>query len=208
MASPCVRRSSRPQSPMAAASTAAPAPPTCARLDARARTDPRRGHRRLGRHRRGEAARGRRRHASCGATAGWPARATVEVGGETFDGRQGRRAQHRHPPGDAADRRPGGHAVLDQPRRARGSTPCRRRWSCIGGGPIGAELAQALARFGVRVTVLEARPASLGPRSPRRARCSPRSSAREGIQVLTGVDDRAGLVRRRAVHRPLGDARS
>ena len=30
-------------------------------------------------------------------------------------GGHGCRAQHRHPSGDAADRRPGGHAVLDQP---------------------------------------------------------------------------------------------
>ncbi len=40
---------------------------------------------------------------------------TVEVDGETFEAASGCRAQHRHPPGDAADRRPGGHAVLDQP---------------------------------------------------------------------------------------------
>ena len=42
-------------------------------------------------------------------------------------------------------------------------TPARPRWRVIGGGPIGAELAQALARFGVRVTVLEAGSAPPGP---------------------------------------------
>ena len=36
----------------------------------------------------------------------------------------------------------------------------------IGGGPIGAELAQALARFGVRVTVLEVGDRILGPEEP------------------------------------------
>ena len=36
----------------------------------------------------------------------------------------------------------------------------------VGGGPIGCEMAQVFARFGVRVTVLEAGPRILGPLEP------------------------------------------
>ncbi|MET0838201.1 MAG: FAD-dependent oxidoreductase [Marmoricola sp.] len=57
----------------------------------------------------------------------------------------------------------------------------------IGGGPIGAELAQAVARFGVRVTVLELGPHILGPVEPEAAAVVADVFAREGIQVLTGV---------------------
>jgi pyruvate/2-oxoglutarate dehydrogenase complex dihydrolipoamide dehydrogenase (E3) component len=58
----------------------------------------------------------------------------------------------------------------------------------IGGGPIGAELAQALARFGVRVTVLEIGERILGPEEPESSALLAGVFAREGIQVLTGVD--------------------
>jgi pyruvate/2-oxoglutarate dehydrogenase complex dihydrolipoamide dehydrogenase (E3) component len=54
----------------------------------------------------------------------------------------------------------------------------------IGGGPIGAELAQALARFGVRVTVLEAGPHLLGPVEPEAGGLVAEVFGREGIQVL------------------------
>ncbi len=57
----------------------------------------------------------------------------------------------------------------------------------IGGGPIGAELAQGLARFGVRVTVLELGDRILGPEEPESSRLVSDVFAREGIQVLTGV---------------------
>jgi pyruvate/2-oxoglutarate dehydrogenase complex dihydrolipoamide dehydrogenase (E3) component len=57
----------------------------------------------------------------------------------------------------------------------------------IGGGPIGAELAQAVARFGVHVTVLEVAPHILGPVEPEAAALVAGVFAKEGIQVLTGV---------------------
>jgi pyruvate/2-oxoglutarate dehydrogenase complex dihydrolipoamide dehydrogenase (E3) component len=57
----------------------------------------------------------------------------------------------------------------------------------IGGGPIGAELAQALARFGVRVTVLEVGPHLLGPVEPEAGELLAKVFAEEGIQVLTGA---------------------
>jgi pyruvate/2-oxoglutarate dehydrogenase complex dihydrolipoamide dehydrogenase (E3) component len=57
----------------------------------------------------------------------------------------------------------------------------------IGGGPIGAELAQAVARFGVHVTVLEVAPHILGPVEPEAAALVAGVFAKEGIQVLTGI---------------------
>jgi pyruvate/2-oxoglutarate dehydrogenase complex dihydrolipoamide dehydrogenase (E3) component len=57
----------------------------------------------------------------------------------------------------------------------------------IGGGPIGAELAQALARFGVRVTLLEVGERILGPEEPESSALLADVFAREGIQVLTQV---------------------
>ncbi len=57
----------------------------------------------------------------------------------------------------------------------------------IGGGPIGAELSQAWARFGVKVTVLEVSDRILGPVEPEAASVIADVFASEGIQVLTGV---------------------
>ena len=57
----------------------------------------------------------------------------------------------------------------------------------IGGGPIGAELAQALARFGVQVTVIEAGPHLLGPVEPEAGALVAEVFAREGLQVLEGA---------------------
>ena len=66
-------------------------------------------------------------------------------------------------------------------------TPARRTLGVIGGGPIGAELAQALARFGVRVTVIEAGPHLLGPVEPEAGALVADVFGREGIQVLDGA---------------------
>ncbi len=57
----------------------------------------------------------------------------------------------------------------------------------IGGGPIGAELAQALARFGVLVTVIEAGPHLLGPVEPEAGALVADVFEREGMQVLDGA---------------------
>ncbi len=57
----------------------------------------------------------------------------------------------------------------------------------IGGGPIGAELAQGLSRFGVRVTILELGDRILGPEEPESSRLLADVFAHEGIQVLTGI---------------------
>ena len=57
----------------------------------------------------------------------------------------------------------------------------------IGGGPIGAELAQALARFGVRVTVIEAGPHLLGPVEPEAGALIADVFGREGMKVLDGA---------------------
>ncbi|MDQ6686125.1 MAG: NAD(P)/FAD-dependent oxidoreductase [Actinomycetota bacterium] len=57
----------------------------------------------------------------------------------------------------------------------------------IGGGAIGAEIAQALSRFHVRVTLLEVADRILPPEEPEASALVARVLAGEGIQVLTGV---------------------
>ena len=61
----------------------------------------------------------------------------------------------------------------------------------IGGGPIGSEMAQVFARFGVRVTVLEAGPRILGPDEPEASAILEEVFVAEGIRVMTGVDIRS-----------------
>ena len=58
----------------------------------------------------------------------------------------------------------------------------------IGGGPIGCELAQALARFGVEVTVLEAADRLLAVEEPETSALLTRVFETEGIAVHTGVE--------------------
>ena len=125
---------------------------------------------------------------SSAATAGrWPS-GTVEVDGRRFRARRGIVLATGTDPGRPADRRACGHAVLDQPGRRASSPSCRRRWRSSGAGPIGCELAQVFARFGVQVTLLEVADRILPSRSPRPASSSARSSRREGIRVMPGVD--------------------
>jgi pyruvate/2-oxoglutarate dehydrogenase complex dihydrolipoamide dehydrogenase (E3) component len=57
----------------------------------------------------------------------------------------------------------------------------------IGGGAIGAEMAQALSRFGVRVTILEVADRILAPEEPSASALLGDVFAQEGIQVLSGV---------------------
>ena len=58
----------------------------------------------------------------------------------------------------------------------------------IGGGPIGAEMAQVFQRFGVRVTLLEAGPRILGPDEPEASQVLEEVFVAEGMRVMTGVE--------------------
>ncbi len=57
----------------------------------------------------------------------------------------------------------------------------------IGGGSIGIELAQGMARFGTKVTVLEGGPRILATEEPEAAEVIAEVFAREGITVLTNA---------------------
>jgi pyruvate/2-oxoglutarate dehydrogenase complex dihydrolipoamide dehydrogenase (E3) component len=57
----------------------------------------------------------------------------------------------------------------------------------IGGGAVGAELAQALSRFGVRVTLLEGAAEILASEEPESSHLLTNVFAHEGIQVLCGA---------------------
>ena len=56
----------------------------------------------------------------------------------------------------------------------------------IGGGPIGLELAQAFARFGSEVTVVEVGPRILGPEEPEASDVLRGAFERDGIDVREG----------------------
>lgn len=57
----------------------------------------------------------------------------------------------------------------------------------IGGGPIGLELAQAFARFGSDVTVLEVGPRILGPEEPEASAVLQEALEADGVHVLDDV---------------------
>ncbi|GAB4004626.1 dihydrolipoyl dehydrogenase family protein [Nocardioides ultimimeridianus] len=57
----------------------------------------------------------------------------------------------------------------------------------LGGGAIGCELAQAFARFGVPVTVVEAGERILGPEEPEASSVVTEALEADGVTVLTGV---------------------
>ncbi|GAB6985915.1 dihydrolipoyl dehydrogenase family protein [Nocardioides pyridinolyticus] len=58
----------------------------------------------------------------------------------------------------------------------------------LGGGPIGCEMAQVFARFGVRVTLVQHGPRLLPGDEPEAAELLERVFVEEGIRVLTGVE--------------------
>ncbi len=58
----------------------------------------------------------------------------------------------------------------------------------IGGGPIGLELAQAFARFGSSVTILQHGPRILAPEEPEASEVVTRVLRDEGVTVLTDVE--------------------
>jgi pyruvate/2-oxoglutarate dehydrogenase complex dihydrolipoamide dehydrogenase (E3) component len=57
----------------------------------------------------------------------------------------------------------------------------------IGGGAIGCELAQVMALFGVRVTVVEVADRLVAPEEPEASEALEKAFAESGIQVLTGA---------------------
>jgi pyruvate/2-oxoglutarate dehydrogenase complex dihydrolipoamide dehydrogenase (E3) component len=57
----------------------------------------------------------------------------------------------------------------------------------LGGGPVGAELSQVFARFGARVTVIEALPRLLPAAEPESGDLLAAVFARDGIEVRTGT---------------------
>jgi pyruvate/2-oxoglutarate dehydrogenase complex dihydrolipoamide dehydrogenase (E3) component len=60
----------------------------------------------------------------------------------------------------------------------------------LGGGAVGAEMAQAFARFGSRVTVVENAPRVLAVEEPEAGDLIGQVFAREGIEVLTSAETR------------------
>jgi len=66
-------------------------------------------------------------------------------------------------------------------------TELPRRLAVIGAGPIGCELAQAFARFGSRVTLVEAAPQILGREDRDAAELLHAALVREGIDLHLGV---------------------
>ncbi|WP_027444071.1 FAD-dependent oxidoreductase [Erythrobacter cryptus] len=61
-----------------------------------------------------------------------------------------------------------------------------QRVAVLGGGPIGCELAQALARLGSRVTLVEMAPELLGREDPEVSALARRVLEDDGVSVLTG----------------------
>ncbi len=111
---------------------------------------------------------------------------TVEVGGETFEAKRGVVLNPGTTP--AA---PPIDGLADTPywtnRDVLRIETVPASLVVIGGGAIGAELAQGLSRFGVRVTVLEVADRILAPEEPEASRLVADVFASEGIQVLTGA---------------------
>jgi pyruvate/2-oxoglutarate dehydrogenase complex dihydrolipoamide dehydrogenase (E3) component len=66
-------------------------------------------------------------------------------------------------------------------------TELPERLAVLGGGPIGCELAQAFARFGSRVTLLEAAERILPRDDPDASAVLAAALAREGVEVLAGA---------------------
>ncbi|PKW25803.1 dihydrolipoyl dehydrogenase family protein [Phycicoccus duodecadis] len=72
-------------------------------------------------------------------------------------------------------------------REALRATEAPRSLVVMGGGAIGAELAQAFSRFGTRVSLVEAAPRILALEEPEASVVVAKAFAGEGIQVLAGA---------------------
>jgi pyruvate/2-oxoglutarate dehydrogenase complex dihydrolipoamide dehydrogenase (E3) component len=66
-------------------------------------------------------------------------------------------------------------------------TELPRRLAVIGAGPIGCELAQAFARFGSEVTLIEMMPRPLPNEDPDAAAIVSAALPRDGVRVLCGA---------------------
>jgi pyruvate/2-oxoglutarate dehydrogenase complex dihydrolipoamide dehydrogenase (E3) component len=80
-----------------------------------------------------------------------------------------------------------------------------RRLAVVGGGPLGCELAQAFARFGAVVTVLQRNPRILPREDEDAVRPVTRALARDGVRLVTacqvrGVEPRAEATRLHIEH--------
>lgn len=67
-------------------------------------------------------------------------------------------------------------------------TELPRRLTVLGGGPVGCEMAQAFARFGSRVTVVESASRPLFREDPEAAILVQQSLERDGVQFLCGAE--------------------
>ena len=81
----------------------------------------------------------------------------------------------------------GAEGMIWTNREAISATAVPRSLVVLGGGAIGCELAQGFARFGSRVTVVEAAPHILMPEEPEAGRVVAEVFRREGIDVREGV---------------------
>jgi pyruvate/2-oxoglutarate dehydrogenase complex dihydrolipoamide dehydrogenase (E3) component len=86
-------------------------------------------------------------------------------------------------------------------------TALPHRLAVIGGGPIGCELAQAFARFGARVTLVEVGAQLLGREDPDAAALVRAALARDGVRLVLGGDLRRVErgVGGRTLHVDIGD---
>eukprot|EP00931_Biecheleriopsis_adriatica_P066200 TRINITY_DN405_c0_g1_i2.p1 TRINITY_DN405_c0_g1~~TRINITY_DN405_c0_g1_i2.p1 ORF type:complete len:537 (-),score=104.04 TRINITY_DN405_c0_g1_i2:251-1861(-) len=57
----------------------------------------------------------------------------------------------------------------------------------VGAGPIGCEMAQAFARFGSKVTIVDMLPQILGPEDPEAASVLQESLLRDGVKIIVGA---------------------
>jgi len=67
-------------------------------------------------------------------------------------------------------------------------TTLPRRLAVVGAGPIGCELAQAFARFGSEVTLIEVQPRVMPNEDPDAAALVAGALARDGVRLLVGAD--------------------
>ena len=148
----------------------------------------RRGHGRLGRPGRRGPARRRGGRASCAGTAGSPGRGPSRSPAQTYvrAGSAWSSTPAPSPPCRPIDGLDGTPYWTN--REAIAATELPDSLVVLGGGASALELAQAFARFGVQVTVVEVADRILALEEPESSRAgSPRCSPREGIRVLTGV---------------------